>query len=106
MLARRLHLCLLGATTMALLASCSPTSEPQAPPHLEFSEPTLDLDTLREGQIEVRNTGGQTVGPVELLVSAIRDADGSTVPGPTLTIDPQEIATLGAGEARTLGVSI
>ncbi len=96
--ARRLHLCLLGATTLALLASCSLTSEPQAPPHLEFSETTLDLDTLREGQIEVRNIGGQAVGPVDLLVSGIRDANGATVPGSSLTTDPQEISQLKAGE--------
>ena len=106
MLARRLHLCLLGATALPLLASCSQTSEPEAPPHLEFSESTLDLGTLREGQIEVRNTGGQAVGPVELLVSGVRDSDGATVPGTHLTTDPSEITTLDAGEARTLSVSL
>ena len=68
MLARQLHISLLAAAALLLLASCSLTAEPDAPPHLEFSESVLDLGTLREGQIEVRNTGGQSVGPVELLV--------------------------------------
>ena len=106
MLARRLRLCLLAATALVLLASCSLTSEPEAPPHLEFSEPMLDLGTLREGQIELRNTGGQAVGPVELLVSGVRDADGATVPGSHLMTAPQEIPTLNAGAARTLTVSL
>ena len=106
MLARRLRLCLLAATALVLLASCSLTSEPEAPPHLEFSEPMLDLGTLREGQIELRNTGGQAVGPVELLVSGVRDADGATVPGSHLMTAPQEIPTLKAGAARTLTVSL
>ena len=106
MLARRLHVCLLAATAVVLLASCSLTGEPEPPPHLEFSEPILDLGTLREGQIEVRNTGGQAVGPVELLVSLIRDVNGATVPGSHLTTDPQEIPTLNAGASHTLGVSL
>jgi len=105
-LAQRLHICLLAAVTMALLASCSNTAEPDTPPHLEFSEPVLDLGTLREGQVEVRNTGGQSVGPVELLVSGIRDAGGATVPGSHLVTDPQEIPTLNAGDARVISVSL
>ncbi len=105
-LARRLHLCLPTTTVLVLLASCSLTSEPEAPPHLEFSEPVLNLGTLREGQIEVRNTGSQGVGPVELLVSGIRDATGATVPGSRLMTDPQEIPTLNAGAARTVSVSL
>ena len=106
MLARQLDISLLAAAALLLLVSCSLTAEPDAPPHLEFSEPVLDLGTLREGQIEVRNTGGQSIGPVELLVSGVRDANGATVPGSHLVTDPQEIPTLNAGAARTVSVSL
>lgn len=106
MLARQLHISLLAAAALLLLASCSLTAEPDAPPHLEFSESVLDLGTLREGQIEVRNTGGQSVGPVELLVSGVRDANGATVPGSYLVTDPQEIPTLNAGAVRMVSVSL
>jgi hypothetical protein len=105
-LVRQLHTLFLAAAVLLLLASCSLTAEPDAPPHLEFAESVLDLGTLREGQIEVRNTGGQSVGPVELLVSGVRDANGATVPGSYLVIDPHEIPTLNAGTARVLSVSL
>ena len=106
MLARRLPIYLFAATALVLWVSCSNTAEPEAPPHLEFSAATLDLGTLREGQIEVRNTGGRAVGPVELLVSGVRDANGATVPGSHLMTDPQEIPTLNAGATQAVRVSL
>ena len=106
MLARQLDISLGATAALVLLASCTITAGPDAPPHLEFSEPVLDLGTLRQGQVEVRNTGGQSVGPVELLVSGIRDASGATVPGSHLLTDPQEIATLNAGSVRVVHVSL
>jgi hypothetical protein len=105
-LARQLDISLGATAALVLLASCTITAGPDAPPHLEFSEPVLDLGTLRQGQVEVRNTGGQSVGPVELLVSGIRDANGATVPGSHLLTDPQEIATLNAGSVRVVHVSL
>jgi len=105
-LARRLHTPLAVATLAALLASCSDPSEPVTPPHLEFSEPELDLGTASEGQIDIRNTGGLAAGPVEFVVSAVRDAAGAAVPDWQLSTEPSELPMLGAGEARTLGISL
>ena len=106
MLARRLHIALAAATLLAAVSSCSGPSEPLTPPHLEFSAPELDLGTLHEGQIDIRNTGGQAVGPVEFVVTLIRDANGATVPGSQVVTDPTELPTLNPGDARTLGVSL
>ena len=91
---------------VALLVSCSGPSEPEVPANLEFSQPELDLGTLREGQLEIRNTGGLAVGPVDFLASGIRDANGATVPGSQLRTDPLEIPTLNPGDKRTVGVSL
>jgi len=96
----------LMAGAIAVVASCSDTAEPQLPPHLEFSAAIVDLGTLREGQVDIRNIGGQAIGPVDLIVGAIQDASGSTVPGATLSADPPEIATLNPGDTRTLGLEL
>jgi len=96
----------LAACAIAAAASCSGTAEPQLPPLLEFSAAIVDLGTAREGAVDIRNVGEQAIGPVELIVGAIQDASGSTVPGATLATDPPEIATLNPGDSRTLGLAL
>ena len=55
---------LLATATLGVLVSSCGVSEPELPPHLEFSQPVLELGLERAGQVEIRNTGGQSIGPV------------------------------------------
>ena len=97
---------LLATAAFALLGSSCGISEPELPPYLEFSEPVLDLGLEREGQIEIRNTGGQSIGPIELVPGEIRDLSGSMVPGSRLSLDPAEIPTLNPGDKRLLTLQL
>ena len=103
---QRLRHGLLATTALALSVSCGGVSEPELPPRLEFSQPVLHLGVQREGQIELRNAGGQSVGPVEIFAGAIQDSGGSTVPGSQLVSDPTEIPTLSPGDSRMLVLSL
>jgi hypothetical protein len=94
----------LGAVILS--TSCGGTSEPELPPRLEFSAAVVDLGLLRDGQVELRNTGGRSIGPIEVVSGAIQDSGGSTVPGSVLAADPTEIPTLNAGEASTVSLSL
>lgn len=86
--------------------SCSSSSGPELEGRLEFSASTLDLGALRAGDVELRNGGGQALGPVVLLGGEVRDPSGVTVPGSRLVADPSEIPTLNPGDVRLVRVSV
>jgi len=99
--------------TLALLAvlalpgvGCVSVSEPEEPPRLEFSRTSLDLGAERDGQLEIRNAGGQSIGPVEIVVGAIQDANGATIPGSRFIVSPGEIPTLNPGDMRVIDVEL
>lgn len=97
---------LLATATLGVLVSSCGVSEPELPPHLEFSQPVLELGLERAGQVEIRNTGGQSIGPVELIPGEIRDLNGSMVPGSRLSLDPVEVPTLNPGDKRLLTLEL
>jgi len=81
-------------------------SEPTLPAHLEFSTQTLELGFAREAMLEILNTGGQAVGPVEIQPGLVRDASGATVPGSRVLTSPGEIPTLNPGASSTLTLDL
>ena len=94
------------ASALGLLASSCGVSEPELPPQIEFSQLELELGLERTGQIEIRNTGGQSIGPVQIFPGEILGLGGSVVPGSRLSVDPVEIPTLNPGDARVLTVEL
>jgi hypothetical protein len=105
-LSRQLHRIFPIVTCLSFLTACSDGAEPVEPAHLDFSIPSLDLGVLPSGQVEILNSGGETVGPVEILPGAVLDAAGSTVPGTTLRTDPTVIPVLEPGDARLLWIEL
>ena len=97
---------LLATATLGILASSCGVSEPELPPYLEFSQPVLELGLERTGQVEIRNTGGQSIGPVALIPGEIREPGGSMVPGSRLSLDPVEVPTLNPGDERLLTLEL
>ena len=87
-------------------AACGGPSEPQLPPELSFSATMLELGPLREGEVDIRNLGGQSIGPVEMISVAVQDLAGATVPGVHITSDPAEVPTLNPGDTRTIHLGI
>ena len=96
----------LATATLGILVSSCGVSEPELPAHLEFSQPVLELGLERAGQVGIRNTGGQSIGPVELIPGEIRDLGGSMVPGSRLSLDPVEVPTLNPGDERLLTLEL
>jgi len=82
------------------------TSQPPLPAHLEFSTRSLELGLSRIASVEIRNTGGQAVGPVEVHPGLVRDASGATVPGSRVLASPGEIPTLNPGAGSTLELDL
>ncbi len=97
---------LLATATLGILASSCGVSEPELPPYLEFSQPVLELGLERTGQVWIRNTGGQSIGPVEFIPGEIRDLAGSMVPGSRLSLDRVEVPTLNPGDERLLTLEL
>jgi hypothetical protein len=88
-------------------ASCGDgASEPTLPARLEFSSQTLDLGYAREALLELANTGGLALGPVEIEAGLVRDASGATVPGSRVLASPNEIPTLNPGAGATVSLEL
>jgi hypothetical protein len=71
-----------------------------------FAPGTLDLSSSRDTVIEIRNVGDDPVGPIELIPSPVVNGGGVVVAGPTLAVDPAEIATLNPGTVRTVLITV
>jgi len=92
--------------SLALGACGDGASGPSFPPRLEFSEQVLELGFERSGLVEIRNSGGAAVGPVEIQPATIQDGSGSSVPGARVLASPAEIATMNPGTATTVSLDI
>lgn len=104
---RRPTLLLLWPLGSLALGACGDgTSGPTLPPRLEFSDQVLELGYERGALVELRNSGGAAVGPVEIQPASIRDASGATVPGARVLATPAEIATLNPGTASTVSLDV
>jgi len=91
---------------VALLACESTPAAPDFVSALAFSLTELDLGNARHGSLEVLNTGTQAIGPIELLPAQVRDLADNVIPGSTVRVSPQSIATLNPGNAASFTVSI
>jgi hypothetical protein len=91
---------------LALAACGDGASGPTLPPRLEFSEQTLELGYDRGALVEIRNSGGSAVGPVEIQPGSIQDASGASVPGARVLASPAEIPTLNPGSATTVSLDV
>jgi hypothetical protein len=99
----------LTALTLVLASgtSCGDgASEPELPARLEFSTPVLELGFARDGLLELLNTGGRALGPVEIQPGLVRDESGATVPGSRVLASPGEIPTLNPGAGSTVELDL
>jgi hypothetical protein len=103
---KRRHLVVLCLWPLALAACGDGASGPTLPPRLEFSEQMLELGYERAAVVEIRNSGGSAVGPVEIQPGSIRDPSGVSVPGARVLATPTEIATLNPGAASTVSLDV
>jgi len=92
-----------GAVVVA--QSCGEATGPAAN-DVSFEISSLDLSTLRDTAVTVRNTGSQPVGPIDLVPLEVRSATGNTVSGPRLVPSPVEIATLNPGDSRRIALTV
>jgi len=94
--------------TLALLAAACGGNDvgPTIPPRLEFSVSELPLGLDRSATVELRNSGEQGAGAIEIVASAVRDAGGSTAPGTALNVEPQRVPSLAPGASVSVTVSI
>jgi hypothetical protein len=92
--------------SLALGACGDGASGPTLPPRLEFSDQVLELGYGRGALVELRNSGGGAVGPVEIQPASIRDVSGASVPGARVLATPAEIPTLNPGAASTVSLDV
>ena len=96
-------LSLLIVFAIAWTAACG-GDDPVAPgsqPTLEFTPVTLDLDTLRAGAYELRNTSTVDSGPIVLGFERLRNDSGGLLFWQT-QVTPGMIANLPAGAVDTI----
>lgn len=82
------------------------TSDPKLPPQLEFSTQIIDMVLEREALVDLVNTGGQAVGPVQIQPGLVRDQSGATVAGSRVLASPGEIPTLNPGQGSTVELTL
>ncbi len=97
---------LAAAFTVAAIAACSESAGPEGTAELAFDPDVIQLDTLRQTGTVIRNVGTLPVGPIAMTPSSVRNAGGQTVAGPTLTVTPDDIATLNPGQERAIDLAI
>lgn len=99
----RLFLPLLIVVAIAWTAACG-GDDPVAPgpqPTLQFTPITLDLDTLRAGSYELRNTSTVNAGPILIGFERLRSESGGQLFWVT-QVTPTTIASLPAGAVDTI----
>ena len=96
-------LAVLFVALAALTAACGGDDpvEPAPRPTLQFTPVTLDLDTLRSGSFELRNTGSVDAGSLIVGFERLRDASGAQFFMQT-SVTPTSIASLPAGAVDTI----
>lgn len=84
---------------LLVLGSCGGDAPagPDGEPRIEFSVSRLELQSVRDQEVLVRNTGSASAGPVELAASPVRSEGGAVIPGSELRIQPDLIPALEPG---------
>ena len=101
----------IAAIAMAGLGACSSGSDDPNQPaeptvQLVFTPASVSFGEDRSRAVELRNTGDEAAGPVELASLGVTDAGGNVVPGASLSVVPAEVATLNAGASRALTLTL
>lgn len=99
------------ALAVASLGACSSGSgDPNQPAEptiqLAFTPASVSFGEERTRAVELRNTGEEAGGPVELAALGVTDAGGNAVPGASLSVSPTEVATLNSGASRALTLTL
>lgn len=99
----RPFLSLLLVLGIAWTAACGGDDpvEPGPQPTLQFTPVTLDLDTLRAGSYELRNTSTVDAGPIVIGFERLRSESGGQLFWVT-EVTPSSIASLPAGAVDTI----
>jgi hypothetical protein len=84
------------ALAVAGLGACSSGSgDPNQPAEpaiqLVFTPASVSFGEERTRAVELRNTGEDAAGPVELAALGVTDAGGNAVPGASLSVSPTEV---------------
>ena len=75
-------------------------------PSFAFDTQIIDLALGRDTAFALSNNGSDAYGPVQLALTRIETMAGAASTGPEVVVTPAEIATLNAGESRTIVASI
>ncbi|MGB5302891.1 MAG: hypothetical protein WBO43_09730 [Gemmatimonadota bacterium] len=102
---------LIAALAMVSLGACSSSSDDPNQPaeptiQLAFTPTSVSFGEDRSRAVELRNTGDEAAGPVELVALGVTDGGGNAVPGASLSVSPSEVATLNAGVSRAVTLTL
>ena len=89
-------------------ASCGgdDATTPSGGANVQFGFGDIDLQTGRDTVVQISNTGGSAIGPIQLVPLPVRDTAGSMVSGPSLEVTPNDIATLDPGASVSVSLSV
>lgn len=93
------------AFAVLLVAACDDGVSPVDDSVLTFDEAALTLGEARVGSLVLRNSGSSVVGPIEVIAGPVRRA-GLDIPGASLVLQPEEIATLSPGGSVVIAIEI
>lgn len=82
------------------------TAPPSGGASVQFGLGDIDLQAGRDTVVQLSNTGGSAIGPIQLVPLPVRDAAGSIVSGPSLQVTPSDIATLNPGTSVSVALSV
>jgi hypothetical protein len=74
--------------------------------NVQFVLGDIDLQAVRDTVVQISNTGGSAIGPIQLVPLPVRDSAGGVVSGPSLQVIPSDIATLNAGASVSAALSV
>ena len=102
---------LIAAVAMVGLGACSSSSDDPNQPaeptiQLAFTPTSVSFGEDRSRAVELRNTGDEAAGPVELVALGVTDGGGNALPGASLSVSPSEVATLNAGVSRAVTLTL
>ncbi|MCZ6754270.1 MAG: NEW3 domain-containing protein, partial [Gemmatimonadetes bacterium] len=74
--------------------------------NVQFVIGDIDLQAGRDTVVQISNTGGSAIGPIQLVPLPVRDSAGGVVSGPSLQVNPSDIATLNPGATVSAALSV
>jgi len=74
--------------------------------NVQFVIGDIDLQAGRDTVVQISNTGGSPIGPIQLVPLPVRDSAGGVVSGPSLQVNPSDIATLNPGATVSAALSV